>query len=196
MDELKVVVKVGGSLFDWPKLGSRLGSWLKTFPSSKILMFPGGGPAADLIREYDRLHGLGEETAHWLALRALSLNARFLAAVLRPQCRPSVIVDLPDAETVWKQTALPILDPFVFFQEDENRPDHLDHSWSTTGDSLAARVALQLGARSLVLLKSAPIPSDWMKAKQGIVDSCFEKIVSENDSFLEVSAINFRDWRG
>jgi aspartokinase-like uncharacterized kinase len=200
MDEFKVVVKVGGSLFDWPKLGARLQSWLKTLPSSKILMFPGGGPTADLIREYDRLHGMGEETAHWLALRALTLNAHFLASLLS-SFRPVVVANLQDADAIWEQAALPILDPFRFAQEDENRPGHLPHSWSATSDSLAGRLALQLGARKLVLMKSAPIPIDWMKAEHGIVDASFEAMLSQNESraarsALEVSAINFREWRG
>src|SRR5438094_8286630 len=116
MDDLKVVVKVGGSLFDWPALGQRLERWLKTLPSNKVLLVPGGGPTVEGIRNFDRRHGLGEESAHWLALRALSVSAHFLAAVLssRKSFRPAVIADLQDADVIWSRLGLPILDPFRF----------------------------------------------------------------------------------
>jgi aspartokinase-like uncharacterized kinase len=202
MDDLKVVVKVGGSLFDWPGLGQRLEHWLKTLPSSWVLLVPGGGPTVDVIRNFERQHGLGEESAHWLALRALSVSAHFLAAVLslRRSPRPAVIADLQDADAIWSQRGLPILDPFRFAQEDEDRPGRLPHSWSVTSDSLAARVAMRFQAQKLILLKSTDIPNDWMKAERGIVDPYFEEIIRTDSqaigSTLEVSALNFRGWRG
>ena len=55
-------------------------------------LIAGGGPAADLIRTMDRIHGLGDEQAHWLAIDALDLNARILASLL-PGC---VVVDRPE----------------------------------------------------------------------------------------------------
>src|SRR5262249_51626632 len=74
--------KVGGSLFDWPELGQRLGQWLDTLSSPTVLLIPGGGAIVEFIRKIDRWHHLGEEKAHWLALRALTINAHFLAAIL------------------------------------------------------------------------------------------------------------------
>jgi aspartokinase-like uncharacterized kinase len=145
---------------------------------------------------------LGEESAHWLALRALTLSAHFLAAILNCQkSTPTVIARLQDAEAVWGQLGLPILDPFRFVREDEDRPGRLPHFWSATSDSLAARVAVRLEARKLVLLKSADMPNDWMKAGQGFVDPYFEEIIRRDESptlgsTLEVSALNFREWRG
>src|SRR5206468_452484 len=116
MDDLKVVVKVGGSLFDWPALGLQLENWLKTVASNKVLLVPGGGPTVGGIRNFDRQHGLGEESAHWLALRALSVSAHFLAAVLssRKSFRPAVIADLQDADVIWSQRGVPILEPCRF----------------------------------------------------------------------------------
>ncbi len=109
---------------------------------------PGGGPAADALRMLDRVHVLGEEAAHWLALRALSVNAHFLACLLpgAPVVpRPPTPTDAGDAF---------ILDPTAFFQEDDHRPGALPHTWHVTSDSLAVRVAVYAGARELVLLKS------------------------------------------
>lgn len=52
-----VVVKVGGSLFDLPDLGPRLRAWLKTLRTADVLLVPGGGPTADVVRSLDRAHG-------------------------------------------------------------------------------------------------------------------------------------------
>jgi aspartokinase-like uncharacterized kinase len=156
----------------------------------------------DVIRNFDRRHGLGEESAHWLALRALSINAHFLAEVLslRRSSGPAVIADLQDADAIWSQLGVAILDPFRFAQADEDRPGRLAHSWSATSDSLAARIAVRFQARKLILLKSTNIPNDWRKAGRGIVDPCFEEIIRTDSqaigSTLEVSALNFRGWRG
>src|SRR5438132_894215 len=76
------VVKVGGSLFGISQLGDALQRWFNRVGAAQILLVPGGGPTADVVRAYDRDHHLGEEKSHWLALRALTFNAHFLAGLL------------------------------------------------------------------------------------------------------------------
>src|SRR5262249_28627381 len=90
-----VVVKVGGSLYDLPDLGQRLAAWVHRLPASKVLLVPGGGATTDVVRDLDRCHGLGEATAHDLAMRSLTLNAWFLAAVLRETAIGSLSVCNP-----------------------------------------------------------------------------------------------------
>src|SRR5260370_31880678 len=80
-----VVVKIGGSLFDWPELKPRLQQYLATLSGTNFILIPGGGHAADAVRELDRVHFLGEDAAHWLALHALTANAPFLAPLLGVQ---------------------------------------------------------------------------------------------------------------
>src|SRR4051812_9509912 len=92
------VIKVGGSLLEWPELPGRLAAFLDDHrragdPSaSPFTLIAGGGTAADMIRTLDRIHGLGDERAHWLAVDVLDLNARILASLL-PGC---VVVDRPE----------------------------------------------------------------------------------------------------
>src|SRR5579862_134578 len=81
MAETLTVVKIGGSLYDLPDLRSRLQRWLDRLPG-RILLVPGGGRTTDVIRDFDAVHSLGEERSHWLALRALALNAVCLADLL------------------------------------------------------------------------------------------------------------------
>src|SRR4051794_23292214 len=78
----KAVVKVGGSLFARADLGGRLRGLLQSLGIETVLLFPGGGGTADAVRSLDQVHGLGDEAAHWLALRTLTVNAHFLNSML------------------------------------------------------------------------------------------------------------------
>jgi aspartokinase-like uncharacterized kinase len=186
-----VVVKVGGSLFDLPDLGPRLETWLKQQAIALPLVVPGGGRTADVVRDLDRTHSLGEETAHWLALRGLTLNAWFLCRLLSGW-KAEVVKRTEDCALLWARSALPVLDPHAFARADEGRPGSLPHRWSVSSDSLAARAAVVLGAKELILLKSAPLPpgAGWAQAgRLGFVDPCFPEMAGAIPS---VRAVNFR----
>ena len=188
-----VVVKVGGSLFDLPDLGPRLRLWLDTTVQAptRVLLVPGGGPTADVIREFDRVHGLGEEASHVLAFRALSLNAHVLAHLLPA----AVIVSAAPPTGV----RVAILDAFAFLQADEARHGTtIPHTWAASSDTVAARVAIATQARRLILLKSVTIPkevSDWEAvARSGVVDPVFASLLRQAAA-LEVSTFNLREWQ-
>lgn len=188
-----VIIKVGGSLFDLPDLGPRLGAWLDKLKLPCVLLVPGGGATADVIRALDREHGLGEEAAHWLACRALSLNGAFLQALL---AKSEVIEDWREAQAICQRGRLPILDAFRFAQSDEGQPGHLPHSWDATSDSLAARVAVVSQARELILLKSVAIREDmaWAEAAQGgYLDRYFVDVCAQAGQRLIVKFLNFRE---
>jgi len=184
------VAKVGGSLYDWPDLGPQLRKWLSAYQSETVVLIPGGGAMADVVRDLDRHHELGDDKAHWLALRALSLNAHFLADLLPGAC----VID--DLETLSFQPGrVWILDPHAFTRADERRHpagECLPHHWDATSDSVAARVARVLGACRLILLKSTSIPADldWTEAARlGLVDPHFGRLLPPG---LQVHAINLR----
>ena len=180
MDEPLRIVKVGGSLYDLPDLGPRLRTWIG---QTRTLLVPGGGPTADAIRTLDSVHRLGEEAAHWLALRALSVNAQFLARLL-PE---ATVVPRPPRST--GATEVFILDPFAFCQEDDRRMGALPHTWQVTSDSIAVRVATCAEAAELVLLKSVPpcLDGEW----NGMVDDYFAEALRQAPA-LRVRVINFR----
>ena len=54
----------------------------------------------------------------------------------------------------------------------------IPQTWDVTSDSLSAWLARELGAASLVLVKSVPVPDPKMRAgemmKKGWVDACFD----------------------
>ncbi len=74
-----MVVKVGGSLLDWPDLPDRLGRFLdrRREAGQRLVVVTGGGPAADWIRDVDRVFAIGDRAAHDLAIRSMDLTARF-----------------------------------------------------------------------------------------------------------------------
>jgi 5-(aminomethyl)-3-furanmethanol phosphate kinase len=169
----RVVVKVGGSLLTWPGLREGLSAYWQSRSDRQPVVIVGGGGAADLVRDLDRIHGLGEDRSHHLALRAIDLTARFLASLM-----PGLeVVELPDElASVWAAGRIPILSPRRFLEADADRPDPLPHTWEATTDSIAARVADRLGAAELALLKSAPLPpgADLAAAAGlGLVDPLF-----------------------
>jgi aspartokinase-like uncharacterized kinase len=173
-----LVAKVGGSLFDLPDLGDRLRAWLGGRP---VLLVPGGGAPADAIRRLDQTHNLGDATAHWLALRVLSVNAQFLSELLGIPAVPSPT-----------PVRLGVLDAHAFCQADEGREGALDHSWRVTSDSIAARAAV-LARAELVLLKSTDLPEGmtWADASRaGLVDEAFAEIIAR--SGVRTSWVNLR----
>jgi 5-(aminomethyl)-3-furanmethanol phosphate kinase len=164
-----IVAKVGGSLYDDPRLGPALRRWVNEQPEP-VLLVPGGGEFADAVRKLDAIHGLGEEAAHWIAVASLTPAAQFLRHLL------------PGAE---------VLDSLVF----STRHDLTPHTWAVTSDSLALAAAIHLKASKLVLLKSVDLPPglSWAEtAASGFVDAHFPTLAV--GATLPIEAVNFRRW--
>jgi 5-(aminomethyl)-3-furanmethanol phosphate kinase len=189
-----IVVKVGGSLLDWPELPGRLGAYLAERRGEVAALVVGGGRAADLIRDLDRAHGLGEERSHDLALRALELTAHVLAALLPGL---AVVSDLPSLGAVRSAGGMPVLAPRAFLEREEREANTpLPHRWAVTSDSIAARVAERLGAAELALLKSASPPPGIDRdgaARLGLVDPYFPEA---SRPLRRVTFLNLRDPAG
>jgi aspartokinase-like uncharacterized kinase len=177
---LFAVIKVGGSLFDWPELPDRLTAFLGVeFPPTRTsterpLLIAGGGPAVDVVRDLDRIHRLTEETAHHLALHGMDLAARLLTAIVPGT---TLIDSLAPRDGALLDRALPVLAPVrTVCAIDRAEPDWLPASWSVTSDSIAARIALHFNASRLILLKSTAIRRDATRheaAEIGFVDPFF-----------------------
>lgn len=172
-----VVVKIGGSLLTRPGLPGRLPGWLReTFPNSQVNVVVGGGKMIEAFRQLDAIHSLDPVEMHWRCVRALRHTAEIVAGWI------------PDAVWVGTQAsyAAHVRDsrwadrrlggPFVFAVDAFYGPQSgapLPCDWSTTSDSIAAWLAIQMAAGRLVLVKSCPIPESRDLAELaslGIVD--------------------------
>ena len=186
------VVKVGGSLLRHQpeaqaeevsagELKDRLLRWLGQQSPAVNVFVAGGGELADVIRRADAAHGLGEKTAHWLCVDALSLTARMLGAIVNAEVVTRA-EELPSTPP-----ALCVFDPAPFLRASErNRSNPLPHTWAVTSDSIAARVAQRLAASELVLLKSCSPAAGGA----GYVDDYFPHVAA---SLSRVRCVNLRD---
>ncbi|MEX0718249.1 MAG: hypothetical protein WD066_16770 [Planctomycetaceae bacterium] len=170
-----VAFKIGGSLLSLPDLAARLRRLLALRPESRPLLIVGGGPVADVVREWDRWHELGDELAHRLALRALDLCESLLLELL-PEAR--LVPDRFAAQIVWRQGGLPVVHSRGVLEE-EPEAWELPHSWRATSDSIAAWIAACWHVDELVLAKSLELPPRTtldQAARAGLVDAYFPQL--------------------
>lgn len=143
---IDAVVKVGGSLGRGacvPALGARLADLGRRYG---LLVVPGGGAFADVVRDYDARFALHPSTAHWMAVLAMEQFGHLLA----DQTPGALVVrDLEEARKRLAGGGVAVALP----SEALRRSDSLPHSWAVTSDSIAAWVAGEVGAGLLVLLK-------------------------------------------
>jgi aspartokinase-like uncharacterized kinase len=154
------VIKVGGSLFDYPELLPAWNRWLGEQSPAAHVLIAGGGKLADVIREADRIWAFGEEAAHWLCIDALAVSARLLAAVLK-ESRLEASWERLLQRLDTREIEVPLVFcPVEFLKQVEPHlaPRPLPRGWHVTSDSIAAQIAGMLGADELVLFKSSDPP--------------------------------------
>lgn len=168
------VFKIGGSLFDLPNLPAIIRHLLAQRPGNAALLIAGGGGLADVVREWDRIHHLGDAVAHDLALQAMDLTASLLARFF-PEAR--MVRSPRQVAMAVADHALSILCAGCFLPAAErDQPPPLEHTWRVTSDSIAAWTAGVLRAEELVLVKSVPLPPNatpGAAAAAGLVDESF-----------------------
>lgn len=189
------VVKVGGSLFDWPELPTRLQAFLRSneIGRDRVVLIAGGGAFADAVRALDEAHGLGERSCHRLALRSMDISAALLSYLIADAV---VVESFDQVVDAWRLARQPILAPRRYVEEiDEKGEEPLPLSWETTSDSIAARVADRVGATRLILLKSSPtVAVDRTEAvRLGLVDPVFPE-ASRNISVVQCVAFRQPRW--
>lgn len=144
--EMMAVLKVGGSLSrsmalpDLCREISRLGA------HHRLLVVPGGGKFADLVREFYAHWHLSETNAHRMAILAMDQYG-YLLEDLIPNA--ALVTGMSEALHVTARGRVPVL----LLARLMDQLDPLPHSWQVTSDSIAAWVASALDASSLVLLK-------------------------------------------
>src|SRR5262245_24088117 len=106
---IDALVKVGGGVFAQIEiLDAVLAAIAEAGRMRRLLLVPGGGPFADVVRDVDRRVGLPADAAHWMAVLAMDQYAHLLASRLNG----SVLVeDLGDVEQAFADAQVPILMP-------------------------------------------------------------------------------------
>ena len=142
-----LVVKVGGGLLAHADhLDRVLTSIADVARTCRVLVVPGGGPFADVVRDVDRRLGIGDDAAHWMAILGMDQFAHLLASRL---AGGRVVSHRAEIDAVHEDGKTPVLAPSRWLVA----ADPLPHTWGVTSDSIAAWVTGEVQARRLVLVK-------------------------------------------
>lgn len=184
-----VVVKIGGSLLEMKDLAARLRGLFSLLSPAPIAIVVGGGAAVDVVRELDRTHVLGDEEAHWLAIRAMRVGEGLVAALL-PEC---VVVEAwSELAEAWGKGRAAILALEPLLREAEQHGREIPRSsWDVTSDSLAAWAAREMQSARLVLVKSVAMPVGGIVAavQLGKIDARTPQFAAN----LDVDWVNLRE---
>ena len=139
---MEAVLKVGGSLAEDPASLMRLCQKLSVLAKNqRIVVVPGGGEFADIVRKLDKSYGLSDDVAHKMAILAMDQYGMFLSEII-PNSYFSFTLEEKG------KGILPILLPSqLMFREDP-----LEISWDVTSDSIAAYIAVSVNAKKLILV--------------------------------------------
>jgi len=178
----KTVIKVGGSLYSFPKLSMRLRELLASM--ERAVLIPGGGRFANGIRDWEQTHNSTPEQSHQWAIQTMSLVTPMLASLLD---NGAVAKSLTEVEQAWEQGDVPVLDVATVPSIQQ-----LPATWNITSDSIAAQIATDLGSR-LVLCKSTSFDGIFNRVNLGkceAVDGAFEGMAK---SVQQIGWVNLRE---
>jgi dihydroneopterin aldolase len=180
-----VVLKLGGS----HALEPHLTGWLEAIAmeAGSVVVAPGGGPFADVIRATQAVMGFDDAAAHDMALMAMSQFGRALQG-LDPRFR--LVRSVASIRRALRERSVPVWSP-----ESMARSKSLPASWDLTSDSLAAWLAGRLGARRLVLIKHGRFPAQGVAIGKLVADGVVDPLLPRylNCSGLTASLANPAD---
>jgi aspartokinase-like uncharacterized kinase len=164
-----IVLKLGGA----QARGGRLGEWLDAIlpHAGRVIVVPGGGPFADVVRATQAEIGFDDVAAHEMAMMAMSQFGRALAS-LRPG------FELADTEEALRDALRRGHTP-IWSPERMALAAGLKPSWDLTSDSLAVWLAGQLGAVRLILVKHGAPGAATELVRGGVVDPLFPVYLAE-----------------
>ncbi len=143
------VVKIGGSLLSYPSELRALCQSLGELANKRdMLVVPGGGPFADVVRKVYSEMGLPEVTAHRMAVLAMDQYGLLLQSILEDASQ--TIEYFSEMEGCFEDKRVAVLLSSQMMRADRSLPK----SWDVTSDSIAAYVARKIDAEMLVLVKS------------------------------------------
>jgi dihydroneopterin aldolase len=166
------VIKLGGSLARSPLLPS----WLDTLADhggGRVVVVPGGGPFADLVRAEQLRMGFDDDAAHWMAILAMEQYG-FMLAASRPRFRVAAL--RAELDDVLIRGLVPVWLAYPMVVRDTGLP----RTWDVSADSLALWLARELGADTLLLVKSVAVRGEradigaLVRAK--VVDAHFPRL--------------------
>lgn len=162
------IVKLGGSLYRAAELKSWLALLLEYSLQTPVVIVPGGGPFADMVRQAQTTHQFDDEHAHHMAILAMTQYGLLLHALL------------PTALTIKTPAEAPTSSQLAIWLPDDQllQADELIQNWHTTSDSLALWFAQQHSQSKLSLIKHVAAETGEIKilSEEGIIDKSFHDL--------------------
>lgn len=142
---MEAVLKIGGSLAENPDSLFRLCEKLSDLAKvNRIVVVPGGGEFADIVRELDKRIGLSNRIAHQMAVLAMDQYGLLLSDIIPNSSVVSEIEKLTSSAEGKLQIVLP--SKYIFIE------DPLENSWNVTSDTIAAQLSNRIHAKKLILV--------------------------------------------
>jgi len=140
------VVKIGGSLALYPeKLRALCAKLSEISKKHKLLVVPGGGEFADVVRNLDERFSLSCSASHRMAILGMDQYGLLLSDLISDSF---VVNKLEELEKVLGLGKLPVFLPANLLLGE----DALENSWDVTSDSIAVYIAKQLQVRKVLLV--------------------------------------------
>ncbi|AEH06743.1 [5-(aminomethyl)furan-3-yl]methyl phosphate kinase [Methanothermococcus okinawensis] len=137
------LIKIGGSLTYYAK---PLLNKLKRFSDEyeeKIIVVPGGGAFANVVRELNEKGGLNNRSSHKLATMSMDMMGIYFSEISNIKTADN----LYDAKYILKNDNIVILLPSKIVLS----TDELPCSWDVTSDSIGAHIARLLNLNSIII---------------------------------------------
>lgn len=174
-----VVLKLSGHLINHREfIQSTLGALKSLAGVARFVLVPGGSVFADFVRELQGRMHFSEDTAHWLAIKAMEMYGTYLLSFDESNMLLEAY-DLPEIHEALSKGKIPLLMPYRVMRASNKLP----HSWNVTSDSISIYVGEILKASMVILAK----PVD------GILDSRGNIVQKMSIVELEQSGTNVID---
>ena len=143
---MDAVIKIGGSLAEDPERLRALCAKLSEFAKKyAIVVVPGGGRFADVVRDFDKRFTLSSEISHRMAVLGMNQFGLLLSQIIPNSCATYL---LNDAKQLSEIGVVPVFLPSrLMFKEDP-----LENSWNVTSDSISVYVASRLHVAKVLLV--------------------------------------------
>lgn len=142
-----VVLKVGGSLALYPdELRALCKKLTELSKKHRLVIVPGGGESADVVRRLDRVYSLSNIASHRMAILSMDQYGLLLHDLMPST---AAVYTIEEARDALETGRLPIFLPSKLLFNDD---DPLPNSWDVTSDSIALYIAAVLKSLRLVLV--------------------------------------------
>jgi hypothetical protein len=140
------VVKVGGSLAFYPEKLKVLCIKLSEISKKhRIIVVPGGGEFADVVRCMDQVFSLSCSASHRMAILGMDQYGLLLSDLMP---NSATVNKLEEIKCFLDSDGLPVFLPSTLLLSE----DPLENSWDVTSDSIAVYIASRLQAAKVLLI--------------------------------------------